>query len=345
MSNKLRISIIILLLLLGATAAMAQVSHAVVWNKAGGKYILTDLGKGQIDSEASDINSLGQIVGYSKDISGNRHAFLWNKVRGKYVSTDLGTLPGGEESAAVGINDHGQIIGWSYKQFTMSAVVWDKVGNKYIQTDLGSGSLYSINNNGQIAGDKYSIDGKTVPVIWNKGRGKYVSTTLGIYKELSTSASDINNRGQVIGTGNVIGAGVYHSDAIMWNKVRNAYAPIVMSPGYTFSTFPKKINDNGQTIGIKYTKYQSSPSYAVIWDNIGSAYTMTDLPGGVSNAYDINNNGQIIGVIDSWATGVYISNAVIWNKVRGKYVLTTLESNTEASGINNNGQIVGHMTY
>jgi probable HAF family extracellular repeat protein len=60
---------------------------------------------------ALDVNSLGQVVGYS-DIKGdaNFHAFLWTRETGMQ---DLGTLPGDASSLAVNINDAGEVVGVS----------------------------------------------------------------------------------------------------------------------------------------------------------------------------------------------------------------------------------------
>ena len=72
---------------------------------------MIDLGTlpGGTTSEASGINTKGQIVGWSYTTSGYQHAFLYSG--GKMI--DLGTLPGGLYSFATGINDNGQIVGYS----------------------------------------------------------------------------------------------------------------------------------------------------------------------------------------------------------------------------------------
>jgi probable HAF family extracellular repeat protein len=72
--------------------------------------VMTDLGTlGGSRSVAYNLNDAGQVVGWA-DLTGNItfHAVLWNNG----VITDLGTLSG--PSVASGINNSGQIVGYSY---------------------------------------------------------------------------------------------------------------------------------------------------------------------------------------------------------------------------------------
>jgi probable HAF family extracellular repeat protein len=100
------------------------------------------------------INNVGQIVGNA----GNRHGFLYSNG----VTTDLGTLPGDSASAAVAINDSGQIVGYSYiyQGGVGNAHAFLHSGGKLIDlnTLLPSNSGWTlqeataINNQGQIIG-------------------------------------------------------------------------------------------------------------------------------------------------------------------------------------------------
>jgi probable HAF family extracellular repeat protein len=83
--------------------------HSVLWDD-GAVIDMGNLG-GSCCNSPVDINSRGQVVGYSA-MAGNKtfHAFLWH--RGTKM-IDLGVLPGYAMSFAFGINDQGVIVGGS----------------------------------------------------------------------------------------------------------------------------------------------------------------------------------------------------------------------------------------
>lgn len=75
---------------------------------AGGTFV--DLGTlGGDRGEATGINELDQVIGWSETAAGEPHAFLWTEQDGM---VDLGMLPGGTFSYAAAINEYGQIVGW-----------------------------------------------------------------------------------------------------------------------------------------------------------------------------------------------------------------------------------------
>ena len=89
-----------------------QPLHALLW-ESGQVVDLGNLGgTGHGDGiMALNINNNGQVIG-SSDLPGDAsfHAFVWTHETGMQ---DLGTLAGDVDSAAIGINDFGQIVGVS----------------------------------------------------------------------------------------------------------------------------------------------------------------------------------------------------------------------------------------
>jgi probable HAF family extracellular repeat protein len=139
--------------------ASPTIFHAVLWSEDGS---VTDLGNlgGTLNNVAQDINNHGQVVGFS-GLPGNTgayHAFLWTARDGM---RDLGASPSGTDlfaSAAFGINDNGQVVGWACDQ-TPDCGGW--IWQDGVMTDLTStlpqGSPWnviagtSINSRGEIA--------------------------------------------------------------------------------------------------------------------------------------------------------------------------------------------------
>ena len=97
------------------------------------------------ESQASDINDSGQIVGRFSAADGP-HAFLWENG----VVVELTEASGEERSIALGINDLGQVVGLHQRDGVVRAALWGSDGVTYIGPE-GSGA-YDINNNGQVVG-------------------------------------------------------------------------------------------------------------------------------------------------------------------------------------------------
>jgi probable HAF family extracellular repeat protein len=147
-------------------------AHAFVW-EAGN---VIDLGviPGGFTAVASANNSLGQVVGSGRvqtDTSVVTRAFLWDGA----TMFNLGTVPGFERGAAADINDVGQIVGRAWgiagNPNIETAFIWQN-GIMYDLNDLvvpstGAEIVWAIaiNNQGQITGEGYDIDGDIVAVL------------------------------------------------------------------------------------------------------------------------------------------------------------------------------------
>jgi probable HAF family extracellular repeat protein len=176
-------------------------------------------------SVALDVNADGQIVGGAATAPGSDlfvegngirragpgvHAVLWQDGQ----MTDLGTLPGGDASLALAINDAGQIVGYSTiapNDETIHAVLWDNGEIVDLGTLPGGTSSWAtgINASGQIVGisdgdgskEPTAVD--TIAVLWNEGEIVPLSDLIPAedgWGELD-EALGINDKGQIAADG------------------------------------------------------------------------------------------------------------------------------------------------
>jgi probable HAF family extracellular repeat protein len=309
------------------------------------EYEIIDLGTlGGDKSEAYDINSSGQVTGYSRVEMGSRteHAFLWESGNGM---TDLKTLAGGTYSFAKRINDSGQVVGNSTSSNGIRAFLWESgIGMKSLGT-LGSGSSKAndINNSGQVVGN--SLSGYYEHgFLWESGKGMTDLYSLpgGSYYSI---AEGINDAGQVAGhTSSYDG-----SRAFLWESgIGMMDLGTLGSNG--IDSHARAINASGQVVGQANVLDGTgkAPSHAFMWES-GSGMTDLGIPPGSNSSYafDINDSGQVVGncLADS---GLYpsIYLAFIWEGGTMTYLKDLLPEGSgwwleRAWGINNAGQIVG----
>jgi uncharacterized membrane protein len=87
----------------GVVTGMNARGEAYLWSAAGGMQSV-----GAFRAEGSAINDLGQIAGNANDA--NRGAFFWSTATGRI---NIGVLPRRSVSYATGINNKGQVVGYS----------------------------------------------------------------------------------------------------------------------------------------------------------------------------------------------------------------------------------------
>jgi probable HAF family extracellular repeat protein len=290
------------------------VSHTFEW-KIGVK---TDLGAlpGGASSASTWISANGLIAGFSQNgeidplIPGSPevHAAIWRNG----TITDLGTLPeGGFESIAAAVNSHGQAVGLAINTipdpdsmvgigFQTRAFLWQDKAMKDLGT-LGTGTdaqAILISEKGQVVGWSYI---NSVPTnaclagfafvtgsfIWDKENGM---RDLGSLGGTCTTASDLNNQGQIVGSSNLPGDLSEHG--FLWNN--GSFQDLGGSLGGDFLG-PFAINDSGEAVGFA-TLPGDTLFHAVLWKRVGH---MVDL-GGVgadqcSFATSINAATQVVG--------------------------------------------------
>jgi probable HAF family extracellular repeat protein len=211
--------------------------------------------------------------------------------------------------------------------------------------DTRWGGASAINNAGQVVGVAHN--GIPYPysshaTLWDGT----IATDLGVPGERSSSASAINDFGQVAGqvvdvdwgyhatvwngtTVTDLGGGAAYAinnagqvagesggGATVWNGTTATY--LGAPPGGT-SSRATAINDAGQVAGDAYTTDYASTMHATLWNGT-TATDLGTLGGSQSHAYGINNAGQVVGssfitgnVAFSVGYGGIASHATLWS--------------------------------
>lgn len=257
-----------------------------------------------------------------------------------YTVLDLGTL-GGASSWAYGVNDLGQVVGWSldangieraFRTAPNSAInpATDNLGGF---TATGRSRAYAINNAGQVVGDARNASNVSNAFRTAPNQPIQASDNLGSLGTGSSYAYDINAQGQVVG-GSSVGTGYrayLYSNGVMTDlgALKNNHYSEAWS-----------INDSGVIVGWNSS---NGGDTAVRWtggtiSNIGSTL------GSYNYAWAINSTGQIAG--EGFDAGNTIYSAHVYS---GSTWITlgvpAGASNTEAYGINDDGVVVGRIYF
>ncbi len=177
--------------------APGRITRGVLWEN-GKAQALPPVGSDP-DSEAVDINSQGDTVGYSGTCTSANHAVVW-EYGNPTPLPDLGFTGSNE---AYGINDQGQIVGTVSNGKYFYAALWQDqrlTVLKFLPGDiLALGE--AINNQGQVVGS--ALDSKfewSHALIWENGKTININKLFPASSNLyATMANQINDKGQISG--------------------------------------------------------------------------------------------------------------------------------------------------
>ena len=269
------------------------------------------------------------------------------------IVLDLGTLPGGTASAGYGINNAGQVTGYSYTTngqagfFGTHAFLYSG-GSISDLGVLGGASSFGgadssgsgINNSGQVTGDSLITNGSATHAFLYSGGSMSDLHTLGdpnqegLQGGPSSHGYGINDSGQVTGYSNISN---YSSATHAFLYSGGGMRDLGTLPGGTLSS-GYGINNSGQVVGESTVNTGATIHHAFLYS--GSMSDLGTLGGTSSDGYGINDSGQVTG--SSGISGSGAHHAFLYSTNAGMSDLGTLGGSASAgNGINTSGQVVG----
>jgi probable HAF family extracellular repeat protein len=196
---------------------------------------------------------------------------------------DLGALPGDQQSTAIAVNNHGQVVGRSFGPTGWRAFSWT-VETGMVDLGLGtppSGPAFSeavdVNESGQVAGWGVTSDGSNQAFLWSAATGMVI---LGSFTPV-----DLNAGGQVVGYGSGADGSLR---AVSWT----AGAGIVdIGPGLA-----NAVSDRGDVVGQgQFVADGRTVRRAFLWNAADGMVNLGTVAGDDSMAVAVNNRRQIVG--------------------------------------------------
>jgi len=152
-------------------------------------------------------------------------------------------------------------------------------------------------------------------------------------------AHDINDHGEVVGQSvNAFG----HPLAARWDA-SGSVSSLGALPGMNWSV-AESINNNGEIVG--YSEDDMTTAFSTYWDGRGGIVNVHSAIGaqGTSVAWDINDNGLIVGQAPLTAG---FSKGFIWDQIHPATTEGSLPFYMGGAnyGVNNNGELVGSAFF
>lgn len=246
---------------------------------------------------------------------------------------DLAALGLPSWSEGVAINDSGQVAGVAMTaDGGRRAFLWSAGSTTMLDTPAGGESwAFGLNLRGQVVGAASLSDGAFHAVLWDAGR----ITDLGHLGGGLSEATAISDRGHIVGY-SLLPDGRFH--AVLWEGGR----AVDLTPDLSASA-ANSVNNHGHVVGLARFGLEV---HAFLWQD-GAVTDLGTLGGHFSEAFDINDRGQVVGRSDLdeivEETGRPRRHPFLWSG--SMQSLGTLGgANSYARSINELGQIVGGST-
>ena len=263
----------------------------------------------------------------------------------EYEFVQLGSL-GGTSGGAMGLNNRGQVVGWSETADGHThAFLWDAANGMRDLGTLGGpkSHAWNINEKGQVVGASETGDGSTHAFLWQRDAGM---KDLHAAQAPRSIGADINDRGQIVGCVESIGSSQRTSYAFYWDQASG----MVMIPVPSGSnSYGFGINNAGQVVG-NLLDSNGDWSTPFIWDR-AAGLKQLHFPRASCYAGRINNAGAIIGkLIERERLFSRPRRFAFLRKPSGRIVYLKRfapagADDIDACAINDNGWIAGATEY
>jgi len=253
----------------------------------GSDWTLVDLGTlGGSQTFADSINDLGQVVGISQlPNDDDSHAFFYaNGVMQDIAPINSGDIRGGR----LGLNNFGNIasgvvVGGAYYPAIYQGGQTTTLGSLGCMSDF-TGVATAINDSGLAVGYSYlSAGGVRHAFAYRDGSMRDLGS-LGGY----SGALAVNSSGVAVGFASDTMNGF--GRAVVW--ANNS----ILDISHGFESEARGINDLGQIVGE--TMGPTGTRQGFLWSNGASENLGTLTTGRNSEAYSINNSGDVVGTAD-----------------------------------------------
>jgi probable HAF family extracellular repeat protein len=250
-----------------------------------------------------------------------------------YSVTDLGTL-GGTESAAYGINESGQIVGYAFNSAQKRRAFLYTNGQMRDLGTLGGpqSTAFAVNDTGQVVGVSEINGFQDSRAFWYDGTTMRNLGTLsgGTGAGSYSAAYSINNSNQIVGQTSDGGQRI----AFIY---QNGQMQFVGTP-YAFDT-ADDINDAGRIVGSEYVGDGITKSYLLN----GTQVTYIETLGGrASYAHAVNSSDQVVGEAEYSVNNIF-KHAFLYSNGQLRDLNAFGAPQSFAYDINDAGQIVGNI--
>ena len=252
----------------------------------------------------------------------------------RYHITRIPTAQGAN-SVALGINNKGEVVGYSFQGEDYQAFVYSSSDRTF--TDVGSlggkiNAACAINEAGQITGYSQDGNGNILAFVFSRNQPM---VSLGTLDGASTSeAFGINSSGAVVGDSQ---SGTQNHRPVLFSKnavqdlgLGSSNEPDALETAYA-------INDAGQIVGRHSAGNNAFHAFAYL---NGQTTDLGTLGGANGEALALNKNGQIVGDSDI-SEGPAHAFVFDHSKLKDLGTLPGFDNASYARGINNAGDIVG----